>query len=171
VVMANGRVIGEGTPREVFSQPELMEHAYLRRPQIADVSDILLGEVLLTPTKIYVKPLVSVLSAYKVKKVVHGMAHITGGGMVGNIPRVLPPACNAAIKKGSWPIHPIFHFLQNRGPVDENEMYRVFNMGIGFVMIVSADFADSIKTRLEKAGQNVYKIGTIVPGTGKVVIK
>jgi phosphoribosylformylglycinamidine cyclo-ligase len=130
-----------------------------------------LGEVLLTPTKIYVKPLVSVLSAYKVKKVVHGMAHITGGGMVGNIPRVLPPACNAAIKKGSWPIHPIFHFLQNRGPVDENEMYRVFNMGIGFVMIVSADFADSIKTRLEKAGQNVYKIGTIVPGTGKVVIK
>jgi phosphoribosylformylglycinamidine cyclo-ligase len=130
-----------------------------------------LGEVLLTPTRIYVKPVISVLSAYKVKKVIHGMAHITGSGLVGNIPRVLPANCNAAIKKGSWPIHPVFHFLQKRGPVEEEEMYRVFNMGIGFVLIVSADFADSIKARLEKAGESVYKIGTIVPGTGKVVLK
>lgn len=141
------------------------------RDRIEELGGAELGEVLLTPTRIYVKPVVSVLSAYKVKKVVHGMAHITGGGLVGNIPRVLPANCNAAIKKGSWPIHPIFDFLQKRGPVEEQEMYRVFNMGIGFVLIVSADFADSIKTRLEKAGENVYTIGTIVPGTGNVVIK
>ncbi len=141
------------------------------RDRIDELGGAELGEVLLTPTRIYVKPVVSVLSAYKVKKVVHGMAHITGSGLVGNIPRVLPANCNAAIKKGSWPIHPIFDFLAKRGPVEEQEMYRVFNMGIGFVLIVSADFADSIKARLEKAGESVYKIGTIVPGTGKVVLK
>lgn len=141
----------------------------LDRPE--ELGGELLGETLLTPTRIYVKSVISVLSGYKIKKVVHGMAHITGGGLVGNIPRVLPSGCNAAIRKGSWPIHPVFDFLQKRGPVEEQEMLRVFNMGIGFVVIVSPDFADSIKAKLEKTGEIVYPIGTIVPGTGKVVIK
>ncbi len=130
-----------------------------------------LGQILLTPTRIYVRSVISVLSAYKTKKIIHGMAHITGGGLVGNIPRVLPPNCNAVLKKKSWPIPPIFHFLQKRGPVEEQEMYRVFNMGIGYVLIVAPDFADAVKARLEKAGEEVYKIGVITPGTGKVVIK
>ncbi|TKJ39442.1 MAG: phosphoribosylformylglycinamidine cyclo-ligase [Planctomycetes bacterium B3_Pla] len=130
-----------------------------------------LGNVLLEPTRIYVRPLIRLLSKYKVKRVVHGMAHITGGGLVGNIPRVLPKDCNAVIKKSSWSRHNIFTFLQNAGPVKEEEMFRVFNMGIGFVLIVAEDFANSIARKLTKFGEKVYRIGRITTGTGKVVLK
>ena len=99
------------------------------------------------------------------------MAHITGGGLGGNIPRVLPTDCNAVIKKSSWPIHKIFTLLQRKGPVEEDEMFRVFNMGIGFVLIVAEDFADSIKKKLTKYGEKAYSIGRITSGTGKVVLK
>jgi len=136
-----------------------------------ELGGALLGDVLLEPTQIYVKAIVKLLSQYKVKKVVHGMAHITGGGLVGNIPRVLPKDCNAVIKKSRWPKHKIFQFLQNAGPVEEEEMYRVFNMGIGFVLIVSEDFANSIARKLKRFGEQVYKIGRITTGTGKVVLK
>jgi phosphoribosylformylglycinamidine cyclo-ligase len=131
----------------------------------------MLGDVLIEPTRIYVRPLIRLLSKYKVKRVVHGMAHITGGGLVGNIPRVLPKDCNAVIKKSSWPRHEIFTFLQELGPVEEEEMFRVFNMGIGFVLVVAEDFADSITRKLTKFGEKVYKIGRITSGTGKVVLK
>ncbi len=130
-----------------------------------------LGDALLEPTRIYVRPIVKLLSQYKVKRVVHGMAHITGGGLVGNIPRVLPKDCNAVIKKSSWPRHKIFTFLQKAGPVEEEEMFKVFNMGIGFVLIVAEDFANSIKKKLTKYGEKVYKIGRITTGTGKVILK
>ena len=99
------------------------------------------------------------------------MAHITGGGLVGNLPRVLPKNCNAVIKKSSWEVPAIFGFLQRRGPVEEEEMFRVFNMGIGFVMVVAPDFANSIAGKLKKLGEKVYKIGTITKGAGKVVLK
>jgi len=130
-----------------------------------------LGDVLLEPTRIYVRLIVKLLLQYKVKRIVHGMAHITGGGLTGNIPRVLPKDCNAVIKKSSWPKHKIFEFLQNAGPVEEEEMYRVFNMGIGFVLIVAEDFADSITRKLNRYGERVYKIGRITTGTGRVVLK
>jgi len=130
-----------------------------------------LGDVLLQATRIYVRPLTKLLSKYKVKRVVHGMAHITGGGLVGNIPRVLPKDCNAVIKKSSWPRHKIFTFLQEAGPVEEAEMFRVFNMGIGFVLVVAEDFADSIAKKLTKFGEKVYRVGRITTGTGKVVLK
>ena len=130
-----------------------------------------IGDVLLEPTRIYIRPVIKLLSQYKVKKIVHAMAHITGGGLVGNIPRVLPKDCDAVIKKSSWPGHRIFTFLQETGPVAEEEMYRVFNMGIGFVMIVAEDFADSIIKKLKRYGEKVYRIGRITTGTGKVVLK
>jgi phosphoribosylformylglycinamidine cyclo-ligase len=130
-----------------------------------------IGEVLLEPTKIYVKPIVKLLGQYKVKKIVHAMAHITGGGLVGNIPRVLPKNCDASIKKDSWPKHSVFNFLQENGPVEEQEMYRVFNMGIGYVLIVAEDFADSVKHKLQRYGEKVYKIGRITGGNGKVYLK
>jgi phosphoribosylformylglycinamidine cyclo-ligase len=130
-----------------------------------------IGDALLEPTRIYVKPVIKLLSKYKVKKVVHAMAHITGGGLVGNLPRVLPKNCNAAIKKSNWTVPPIFPFLQNAGPVEEEEMFRVFNMGIGFVLVVAPDFANSIAAKLKKYGEKVYKIGTITAGSGKVVLK
>jgi len=136
-----------------------------------ELDGAVLGKILLEPTRIYVRSVVKLLSQYKVKKVVHGMAHITGGGLPGNIPRVLPKDCNAVIKKSSWPVPKIFTFLQNRGPVEEQEMFRVFNMGIGFVLIVAEDFANSIKKKLTKYGEKVYKIGRITTGAGKVILK
>jgi len=146
--------------------------ASLKMTEALDELDgAVLGDILLEPTRIYVRPIVKLLSQYKVKKVVHGMAHITGGGLVGNIPRVLPKTNDAILKKESWPKHKIFSFLQAKGPVEEAEMYRVFNMGIGFVLIVAEDFADSITKKLSRYGEKVYRIGRITSGTGKVLIK
>jgi phosphoribosylformylglycinamidine cyclo-ligase len=130
-----------------------------------------LGDVLLEPTRIYVRSIVGLLDSYKRKKVVHGMAHITGGGLVGNIPRVLPSDCNAVLKPSAWKRPAIFDFLQKRGPVDTAEMYRVFNMGIGYVLIVAKDSADAIQEKLTRSGETVYRIGQIAPGTGKVILK
>jgi phosphoribosylformylglycinamidine cyclo-ligase len=130
-----------------------------------------LGDVLLEPTRIYVKSVIDVLHGYKVKKVVHGMAHITGGGLVGNIPRVLPKDCDCVLNRDAWEMPKIFSYLQKIGPVEEQEMFRVFNMGIGFVMIVAPDFADAIAARLAKSGEQVYRIGTITEGRKKVVLK
>ncbi|MDY0358130.1 MAG: phosphoribosylformylglycinamidine cyclo-ligase [Sedimentisphaerales bacterium] len=145
------------------------------RLKMNDVLDELdgttVGETLLTPTRIYVQPIVKLLTKYKVKRVVHAMAHITGGGLVGNIPRILPKDCNAVLKKSSWPRPKIFPFLQKAGPVQEDEMFRVFNMGIGYVLIVAADFADSIGRNLQRWGEKVNRIGTITAGSGKVVLK
>lgn len=148
------------------------KRAGLKMTDVLDELDgAVLGDVLLEPTRIYVRPIVKLLSQYKVKKVVHGMAHITGGGLAGNIPRVLPKDCNAVIKKLSWSKHRIFTFLQKAGPVEEEEMFRVFNMGVGFVLIVAEDFANSIKKKLTRYGEKVYKIGRIATGTGKVILK
>ena len=146
--------------------------AGLKMTDILDKLDgAILGEVLLEPTRIYVRPIVKLLSQYKVKRVVHGMAHITGGGLPGNISRVLPRDGNAVIRKSSWPKQKIFTFLQEKGPIEEDEMYRVFNMGIGFVLIVAEDFANSISKKLARTGEEVYRIGRITTGTGKVVLK
>jgi phosphoribosylformylglycinamidine cyclo-ligase len=148
------------------------KRASLKMTDVLDeLEGAVLGDVLLEPTRIYVRPIVKLLSQYKVKRVVHGMAHITGGGLPGNIVRVLPKDCNAVIKKSTWPKHKVFTFLQNAGPVEEEEMFRVFNMGIGFVLIVSEDFANSIAKKLTRFGERVYTIGRTTTGTGKVVLK
>jgi len=139
--------------------------------RIEELDGAMLADVLLEPTRIYVPSIVRLLAQYKVKQVVHAMAHITGGGLVGNIPRVLPKHCNAVIRKGSWPVLKVFKFLQRAGPVEEAEMYRVFNMGIGYVLVVAEDFADSIAAKLARYGENVYRIGTIASGMRKVILK
>jgi len=131
----------------------------------------ILSDVLLEPTRIYVRSIVKLLSQYKVKRVVHGMAHITGGGLQGNIPRVLPADCNAVIDTSSWMVPGVFGFLQKAGPVTKEEMFRVFNMGIGFVLVVSEDFADSICKKLTRFGEQVYRIGRISKGKGKVIFE
>jgi phosphoribosylformylglycinamidine cyclo-ligase len=136
-----------------------------------ELDGAVLGDVLLEPTRIYVRSIVKLLSHYKVKQVIHAMAHITGGGLDGNVPRVIPPDCDAVLKKSSWPKHKIFTFLQDKGPVEEQEMYKVFNMGIGFVLVVAEDFADSITKKLTKFGEHVYSIGRVTSGTGQVVLK
>jgi phosphoribosylformylglycinamidine cyclo-ligase len=138
---------------------------------IPELDGRILGDVLLEPTKIYVRPIIRLLSQYKVKKVIHGMAHITGAGLPGNVPRVLPRDCDAILKKSSWTQPAIFKFLADKGPVEEEEMFRVFNMGIGYILVVAEDFADSIAQRLKSYGEKVFKIGRITPGSGNVVIK
>ena len=148
------------------------KRARLKMKDVVDELDgTTVGEALLEPTRIYVRPIVKLLAKYKVKRVVHAMAHITGGGLVGNVPRILPRNCNAVIQTSSWPRPKVFAFLQKTGPVEEAEMFRVFNMGIGFVLIVAEDFAESIARKLLRWGENVNRIGRITRGTGKVVLR
>lgn len=129
-----------------------------------------LGRVLLTPTRIYAGPIVSLLSHYKVKQVVTAMSHITGGGLPGNIPRTLGSHLNARINSRAWEIPHVFRFLQRQGRIDDQEMMKVFNMGIGFVAIVRPHFADSISHQLEQQGQEVWTLGKIVRGTGRLIV-
>ena len=120
-----------------------------------------LGEELLKPTQIYVQPVLSILNRYRNKRVVHAMAHITGGGLPGNLPRVLPKGCKAVLKKKSWPTLPIFKLLKKGGGVPPTEMYRVFNMGIGMTLVVSKFFTESILAQIKKSGHQAWKIGVI----------
>lgn len=121
-----------------------------------------LGEVLLRPTKIYVKIVLPLLDDGKIL----GMAHITGGGLTENIPRILPEGLGVRLKRGAWPIPPVFSLLQRLGEVEESEMYRTFNMGIGFVLIVSEKDADLVSQRLRAQGEDCFVIGQVVPGKG-----
>ncbi|MDZ4829849.1 MAG: phosphoribosylformylglycinamidine cyclo-ligase [Phycisphaerae bacterium] len=127
-----------------------------------------LVDVLLEPTKIYVKPIVKLLASYRKKKVISGMAHITGGGLPGNVCRALPDDVDAAIDVKTWKPQPIFAFLQEHGGVTNDEMFRVFNMGIGYVVIVRPTFADAVIEKLRKYGERAFRIGEIVKGSGAV---
>ncbi len=119
--------------------------------------DIPLGEALLAPTRIYVR---SCLAAIK-EGLVHGLAHITGGGLLENIPRVLPDGLAARIDRSAWPQPPVFDWLQAAGGIEPSEMLRTFNCGIGMAVIVPADGAEKASTILQDAGETVYRIGEI----------
>jgi len=129
-----------------------------------------LGDALLRPTRIYVQPVLSVLHAYKVKQVVTGMAHITGGGLKENIERVLPRKCNAVINRRSWTPPPVFPFLQKLG-VARAEMFKVFNMGVGFVLIVKPAYVPRVMRILKQSAERPIIIGRIQRGGGRVVFK
>ena len=116
------------------------------------------GETLLTPTKIYVK---SALAACKAANV-HGIAHITGGGFIENIPRILPDGLTAEIELGTWPVLPVFTELQKLGGLSDRQIYNTFNMGIGMVFAVSAQEADALMASLEASGEQAYRIGRVV---------
>ncbi|OBZ07529.1 phosphoribosylformylglycinamidine cyclo-ligase [Bacillus sp. FJAT-27264] len=119
-----------------------------------------LVDVLLAPTKIYVKPLLSLLEQLPVK----GMAHITGGGFIENIPRVLPDGVNVEINYGSWPILPIFNLLQSKGEVTNRDMFTTFNMGVGLVLVVDAANGERALELLKASGEEAYIIGTVTEG-------
>lgn len=129
-----------------------------------------LGEELLRPTRIYVKAMKKALGHYKVKRVVKGIAHITGGGFAGNIPRILPPGTSVRIEKKSWTPHPIFKLVQELGAVPEDEMYKVFNMGVGMVIIVKDYYEDSVIRILRSGGQDAMVIGKVIKGRRRVEI-
>jgi phosphoribosylformylglycinamidine cyclo-ligase len=116
-----------------------------------------IGMELLCPTKIYVKPLLNLIKNFTIK----GMAHITGGGFIDNIPRILPERCTAVIDKESWKVPAVFRVIQDMGNIEEAEMFRVFNMGIGMVIIASAEESQDIVDRLGFLGERAFIIGSI----------
>jgi phosphoribosylformylglycinamidine cyclo-ligase len=136
-----------------------------------DLNDVLpelgkpLGDVLLTPTRIYVKTILTLLKEFDI----HGMAHITGGGITENTPRMLPKGTAALIRKGTWNIPPIFTLIQQKAGIDDDEAYRDFNMGIGMVLAVPAKQADAVLKRAKKLGEKAYFIGEVIKG--KQVVK
>jgi len=125
-----------------------------------------LGEELIKPTKIYVKTILALIEKYEVK----GISHITGGGFIENIPRMLPDGLRVNIQKGSWPILPIFDLLKNLGNMDDRDIFNTFNMGIGMVLAVEANKADEITAYLKSVGQDAYIIGSIAEGEAGVDI-
>ena len=116
-----------------------------------------IGLEMLEPTKIYVKPLLNLFKNFNIK----GLVHITGGGFYDNIPRIIPPSCRCVIQKGSWHIPPIFNVIQEIGHVEEKEMFRVFNMGIGMMIIVAEKECQEVLDRLQVLGEKAYLIGAI----------
>ena len=121
-----------------------------------------LGEALLTPTRIYVKPVLAALET----GCVHGISHITGGGFYENIPRCLPDGSQAKIEKAAIPVLPVFRLMQERGGIPERDMFNTFNMGIGMSLVVAADQADAVKAVLPDA----VVIGEIVRGDNAISI-
>ncbi len=124
------------------------------------------GEELIKPTRIYVKSVLAVMEKFDV----HGVAHVTGGGFIENIPRMIPQGLKAVVQKGTWPVLPIFNLLQELGEVVEKDMYNTFNMGIGMVMAVDAASASGVVSALEAAGEKAYVIGRIAEGEGGIEI-
>jgi phosphoribosylformylglycinamidine cyclo-ligase len=121
-----------------------------------------LGAALLAPTRLYVKPALAAVRAGGV----HGLAHITGGGLTENIPRVLPDGLGVRIDLGAWALPPVFRWLMEAGGVAEAEMLKSFNCGIGLVMVVAADRAEALAAALAGAGETVVRLGTVEPGAG-----
>ncbi len=129
------------------------------------------GQALLRPTRIYAQAVRSLLNHYKVKQVIHGIAHITGGGLEENIQRILPAECQVNIDRKSWEVPAIFPWLQQLGGVEDAEMFTVFNMGIGMVLIVSPFFADNICRMLQELDVEALVIGQVSAGAGQVTLR
>lgn len=117
-----------------------------------------LGEELLKPTRIYVEPVLNLLRDFPLS----GLAHITGGGLTHNLPRILPRSCQAVLQRQSWPVPPIFHLLQEKGNIPDEEMLRTFNNGIGMVMVVAEDLVADVLLRLQGLHEQAFVIGEIV---------
>lgn len=135
------------------------------RAKYEETGDLTLGEMLLTPTKIYVRPVLALMKEVDV----HGVAHITGGGFDENIPRILGDGLGVEVKEGSWEILPVFRLLEKYGRVPHREMFNIFNMGIGMVLAVSASDADKTIAGLEKHGLRPSVIGKVVKGKGVTI--
>lgn len=137
----------------------LEQAGYSLHDEVAELGGKL-GDELLKPTKVYVKPILALLDEVKVK----GMAHITGGGFIENIPRMLPANVNVEINHGSWPILPIFKLMQQKGNISNKDMFTTFNMGIGMVIVVSEADAEKTIESLRANGEEAYTIGRVTEG-------
>ena len=131
---------------------------------VAELGGVTLGEALLWPHRCYAPAILPLLDLSPTP--VKAMAHITGGGFVDNIPRVLPPGVGVRVERGAWEVPPLFRLIQTAGGVSEAEMFRVFNMGIGFVLSVPADAAEDTLARLRASGETACRLGEVVAGAG-----
>ncbi len=145
---------GYSLVRKIFFE----KHNFDLSDQLVELKDTL-GKELLKPTKIYVSSLLPIMKDQKIK----GAAHITGGGFIENIPRMLPEETAARIQIGSWPSLPIFDCLEKYGDIPNKEMYEIFNMGIGMVLAVEASEVAEVMEAIQSEGEAVYRIGEIVP--------
>jgi phosphoribosylformylglycinamidine cyclo-ligase len=127
-----------------------------------------LADALLKPTRIYVKPILSLIEA---GLPVHGIAHITGGGITENLNRVLPPTVDAAVDAGTWDVPPVIRLAVEAANLSDEEALRTFNMGVGMAVVVAPEAVDDVAEALTAAGEKVFPIGEIVPGSGKVVYR
>lgn len=135
----------------------ILEHHRMDLGQRVEEIGEVLGEALLRPTRIYVKTVLNLVRDFKIG----GIAHITGGGITGNLPRVIPAGCKAIVHKGTWEIPPIFPFLREKGNIAEDEMFKTFNNGIGMILIVKHGEAGEILERLRAMGEKAFLIGEI----------
>ena len=147
--------------RKVFD----VEHADLTAP-VAELGGRSLGETLLAPTKIYVKPVLALLQEVRIK----GISHITGGGFYENIPRSIPAGLGAKIDRSAVRVLPIFELIQKRGDISERDMFNTFNMGVGMSIVVAAADAEKALAVLHEQGEDAYRIGTIESSEEKIVI-
>lgn len=142
----------------------LLEVAGFKADSYIDKLGRTVGEEMLEPTRIYVKTVLPLLDRFNIK----GMAHITGGGLTENVARVLPDGTGAAIKPGTWKVPPVFDLIREQGGVEEQEMLRTFNMGIGLVAVVEAGQAEAVMAELSSRGESCFLIGEVTRG-GKEV--
>jgi len=124
--------------------------------RVEEIGEVL-GEELLRPTRIYVKAVLNLARDFNIV----GIAHITGGGITGNLPRILPKGCKAVVQKGTWDIPPIFSFLKEKGNIPEEEMLRTFNNGVGMILVVRSKEVDDILARLRSFGEKAFVIGEV----------
>ncbi len=162
MISINDRVIGlaaSGLHSNGFSlaRKVLLEKGRLSMGDSVPELSRSIGLELLEPTRIYVKSLLNIFKSFNIK----GLVHITGGGFYDNIPRIIPDVCRCVISRNSWKVPPIFSVIQDIGHVDEKEMFRVFNMGIGMMMIVSEKESQEILDRLKVLGETAYLIGLV----------
>ena len=144
----------------------VLEHKQIPLDTYIEALGGTIGEEVLVPTKLYVKPILPLLEENLVK----GMAHITGGSFYDNIPRILPKGLGVMINSDAWPVLPIFRLLQEWGHVESKEMYHTFNMGIGMVLVVKPELVERVVEVLETEHEKVYSIGIVTEGDGEVTI-
>ncbi|RJK98972.1 phosphoribosylformylglycinamidine cyclo-ligase [Paracoccus aestuarii] len=141
---------------------KVAERAGLAWSDAAPFADATLGEALLTPTRLYVKPALAAIRSGGVR----ALAHITGGGLTENLPRVLPKDLGADIDLAAWSLPPVFAWLAQAGGIDQPEMLKTFNSGIGMILVVAPDRAEALAALLDEMGETVHRLGTVTPGAG-----
>lgn len=141
---------------------EIAGHSLTDAP--AELNGATIGEEMLRPTRLYAPSVLSVLRKYRVKRPVKAMAHVAAGGLLGHIEGLCPDGLTLRLSRDSWPVPPIFGLIARKGPVDSLEMNRVFNMGVGFVMIVAPTFASAVMARLRRMGERCWVLGKVRKG-------